>query len=207
MLIMSVNLSSENTTPLDHNIPHKTSLNAYFVISDHHRWLSLILAILIALGVYVLLHITLMYYVVGGSSMMPTLTSGEQLLVNRWSYVWSAPQRGDLVVFNLQSDHGLVKRVVGLPGETVEFRGGVVYINGEHLPEPYLLSACDHVACADGIWQLGADAYFVLGDNRHHSSDSRVFGAIAHHHIVGAVVWHAVLPLKLNSLHQDWTQE
>ncbi len=122
--------------------------------------------------------------VVEGPSMRPTLLSGEWIVVNRLMYKVGAPQRGDVVVFlpptNAQTDD-LIKRVIGLPGETVEIRDGSVWINGARLEEIYVSGT----TFPDNRWQLGEDDLFVMGDNRPISLDSRSFGPIHLSEVVG----------------------
>ena len=122
--------------------------------------------------------------VVEGPSMRPTLASGEWIVVNRLSYKLGSPQRGDVIVFlpptNAQTDD-LIKRVVGLPGETVEIREGSVRINGRALSESYAVGT----TAPDNHWQLGTNQLFVMGDNRELSLDSRSFGPIALSQVVG----------------------
>jgi signal peptidase I len=122
--------------------------------------------------------------VVEGPSMRPTLLSGEWIVVNRLTYKVGAPQRGDVVVFlpptNAQTDD-LIKRVIGLPGETVEIREGSVWINGARLEEIYVSGT----TFPDNSWQLGEDDLFVMGDNRPISLDSRSFGPIHRSQVVG----------------------
>ena len=118
--------------------------------------------------------------VVEGPSMRPTLLSGEWIVVNRLTYKVGAPRRGDVVVFlpptNAQTDD-LIKRVIGLPGETVEIRDGSVWVNGAPLEEIYVSGT----TYPDNKWQLGEDDLFVMGDNRPISLDSRSFGPIKLH--------------------------
>jgi signal peptidase I len=122
--------------------------------------------------------------VVEGPSMRPTLLSGEWIIVNRLMYRVGSPQRGDVVVFlpptNAQTDD-LIKRVIGLPGETVEIRDGSVWINSARLDEIYVSG----ITRPDNHWQLGEDDLFVMGDNRPISLDSRSFGPINLSEVVG----------------------
>ena len=85
----------------------------------------------------------------------------------------------------------LIKRVVGIPGEVVELRDQQVYIDGEQLDEPYTLEPCriSNRRCSDDLWELGEDEYFVMGDNRNNSKDSRVFNAVPLEKIVGQVIF------------------
>jgi signal peptidase I len=107
---------------------------------------------------------------VDGFSMRPTLQDGEYILVNKLAYKTGAPQRGDIIVFvfpvNPQED--LIKRVIGLPGETVAVHNGIVSVNGVALTEPYIASPPAY----DGDWAVPEGQLFVLGDNRNDSRDS-----------------------------------
>lgn len=109
-----------------------------------------------------------------GVSMEPTLYNGQEILINRFVYNLSSPKRGDVIVFlpnNNQNTHYYVKRVVGLPGETVQIKSGRVYIDGVLYEDKF-----DKIAdpgIAENEIKLGTDEYFVLGDNRNNSEDSR----------------------------------
>jgi signal peptidase I len=129
-------------------------------------------------------------FVVEGTSMAPNFETGQFILVSRVHYLLEAPQRGDIIVFQYQGnpEDDYIKRVIGLPGETVELRGQQVYIDGVRLNEPYLNEPCTPRACPDRIWELGADEFFVMGDNRNHSTDSRAFGPIQRRYIIGEAV-------------------
>ena len=134
--------------------------------------------------------------IVDGPSMQPTFYTGDLVIVNRAAYFFSAPQRGDVIVLHnprsAQSDD-LIKRVIGLPNETVELRDGRVYINGTLLEEPYVRAFCG-LGC-NGKWTLSATQYFVLGDNRPQSYDSHNFGPIEQRLIVGQA-WIRYWPLS-----------
>lgn len=133
---------------------------------------------------YLVISLVTARVVVDGPSMRPTLISGEWIVVNRLTYKFGLPHRGDVIVFlpptNAQTDD-LIKRVVGLPGETVETRDGAVWIDGKVLDEPYAAG----ISTPDNQWQLGAGQLFVMGDNRQLSLDSRSFGPISLHQVVG----------------------
>jgi signal peptidase I len=123
-------------------------------------------------------------YRVVGASMQPTLENGEFLAVNKLGYRLHEPQRGDIIVFQDPNAPGrkLIKRIIGLPGETVEMTNGAVLIDGQALPEPYL---DDPGAYTRAPSVVPEDEYFVLGDNRNNSSDSRSWGMLPREDIVG----------------------
>ena len=113
---------------------------------------------------------------VSGSSMEPTLYNGDSLLVNKISYRFSDPKRFDIVIFPYRygNDQYFIKRVIGLPGETVRIdENGVIYINGVVLEESYGAEVINDPGRAATEITLGPDEYFVMGDNRNHSMDSR----------------------------------
>ncbi len=167
-------------------------------------------AVLLALLLLVVLQATAQNFKVEGSSMAPTLKGGQYLVVEQVSFFkfdterlaraipfWRVsesepqfaldpPSRGEIIVFNypLDPNKDFVKRVVGLPGERVEVIAGTVYVNGEALPEPYLKRKDSSGAPA---LTLGEKEYYVIGDNRAHSNDSRSWGAVPEDNIVGRV--------------------
>jgi signal peptidase I len=121
---------------------------------------------------------------VEGFSMTPTLQTNQYLLINKLAYTVGEPQRGDVVVlrFPLDPQRDFVKRIIALPGEQVEVRGGVVYVDGWPLAEPYILS---RPAYSFPPHQVPPDSYFVLGDNRNNSSDSHVWGFLPKDYLIG----------------------
>jgi signal peptidase I len=136
-------------------------------------------------------------YIVSGASMEHNFENHDYLIVDRLTYDFSAPQRGDIVVFGLPQEpsRDLIKRVIGLPGETVEIFGEaptVKIINSAHpdgfiLEEPYL--SPENLGGASNMKvTLGPDQYFVLGDNRKVSADSRLWGVLPRKDIVGRVL-------------------
>lgn len=130
-----------------------------------------------------------------GVSMEPKLYNGQEVLVNRLLYRLSAPRRGDVVVFlpnGNKNSHYYIKRVVGLPGETVQIIGGYVYINGELLDEDESYDKIADAGIAQVEIQLGSDEFFVLGDNRNNSEDSRSgnIGPVKKETIAGKVWFH-----------------
>ena len=171
-------------------------------------------AVLLAVVVFMLLQTTVRNFKVDGSSMDPTLENGQYLLVNRLVYLriemdrfsnivlfWQAeedsvryaihpPERGEVIVFEFpdsnpsNSKKDFVKRVIGLPGETIDVKDGVPFVDGVVLEEPYLTTK-DH---SNGRKvELGAGEYYVMGDNRAHSNDSRNWGAVPEENLRGKV--------------------
>ena len=123
---------------------------------------------------------------VEGISMEPSLHEGQFVVVNRLAYRWNEAERGDIIVFRfpLNPSRRFIKRVIGLPGNTVTIRGGDVYIDGQVLEEPYLAATPRY----DGEWIIGPDEVFVLGDNRNNSSDSQNWGPLPTEEIIGKAV-------------------
>lgn len=120
---------------------------------------------------------------VDGLSMIPSLQNGEYVLVSRLSYKTGIPHRGDIIVFSLPLDEtqDLIKRVVGLPGETITVRNGKVAVNGIMLQEPYIAQS----PLYSGEWTVGEDQLFVLGDNRNDSKDSHQWGLLPMKNVIG----------------------
>ena len=135
--------------------------------------------------------------VVFGQSMEPNLHPHQRLIVDKISYRLHAPQRNDIVVIDRpEMEELLVKRVVALPGERVEIRSGVIYVNDQAISEPF---PHDMTPIEMAPLTLGPLAYFVLGDNRSNSNDSRAFGPVTLDQILGRV-WLRYWPLDEFSL-------
>lgn len=116
---------------------------------------------------------------VNGASMNPTLNDKDIMLLDEISYRFSDIQRFDIVVVK-EEDEYLIKRVIGLPGETVEYKNDKLYIDGKYVKEDF-----KHKETFDFSTTLGKDEYFIMGDNRTNSTDSRVFGPISRDKIMG----------------------
>jgi signal peptidase I len=123
---------------------------------------------------------------VDGFSMNPTLQDGEYILINRLAYKIGNPVRGDIVVFSFPMDpkQDLIKRVIGLPGETVSVQDGKVMINGVPLEEPYIAAPPIY----NGTWEVPEGQLFVLGDNRNESKDSHEWGLLPMENVVGRAI-------------------
>jgi signal peptidase I len=162
---------------------------------------------ILSTGIYLLCILLITYLIitfvgqrteVKGSSMNPTLTNGDNLIVDKISYRFSDPQRFDIIVFPFQyaEDTYYIKRIIGLPGETVQIsKDGKIYINGKVLEESYGLEVIQDPGRAIDPIKLGDDEYFVMGDNRNNSTDSRteLVGSIKRSDIIGKA-WLRIYP-------------
>jgi signal peptidase I len=140
----------------------------------------LAIAIVLALGVRAALRL----YVIPSASMAPTLVPGDHIVVTPYRFA-SRPDRGDVIVFRSMraADELMIKRVIGTPGDLVESRAGRVIVGGHALPEPYVAAQATTGAISPQI--VPADCYFVLGDNRADSLDSRSWGVLPRELVVG----------------------
>ena len=159
--------------------------------------------------IFVVLQVTVQNYQVEGSSMLPTLNQGDCVLANKFIYssidtatfadflptvdphqgdllfTFHPPKRGDIVIFEYPNDRKrhFVKRVIGVPGDEVRIQNGTVFVNRSEIQEPYLDRS--HSSSNYGPIIIGTGEYFVLGDNRLSSNDSRAWGTISNEHIIG----------------------
>jgi signal peptidase I len=182
---------------------------AYEDEQGEHRNFRLLLEVLetavLTLLLFMAVRLTVQNFKVDGPSMRPTLQNSEYILVDKAEYYLHAPRRGDVIVFiappNPSTDY--VKRVIGTPGDTVRVSAdGIVYVNGVQINEPYV---ADHDNPYEpNTWKLGPNQYFVLGDNRGDSSDSRAWGLVPRSDIIGKamlVYW----PFSEVHLLADWS--
>ncbi len=124
---------------------------------------------------------------VDGSSMEPTLHSGEFVIVNKLAYRLGKPTPGDVIVFHFPRDpeQEYIKRVIGLPGDLVSVENGHVYVNGSEISEPYIAASPNY----PGSWVIPEKSLFVLGDNRNNSSDSHTWGTVPLDYVVGRAIF------------------
>lgn len=180
------------TTPHDNQFMENTikRIGSFFV--------DTIETVVIALSIFLVVYLFLMQpHQVDGLSMFPNFHDKDYILTDKVSYRLSNPKRGDVVVFHAPNRAecpkgtacDFIKRVVALPGESIQIRDGGYYVNGQKLPESYIgpdvLTKGANFLGEGTIYQLKANEYFVSGDNRPHSSDSRQWGPISKEEIVG----------------------
>jgi signal peptidase I len=160
------------------------------------EWLkALAIAVIIAI---VIRSFIFTNYIVEGQSMMPTLQDGNRLIVNKIDYDITKPHRFDIIVFHATPTDDYVKRVIGLPGDSIEYKNDVLYINGKKVDEPYLKPYKEQLVSGlltenftlkdiTGVDRVPKGKVFVMGDNRRNSVDSRRFGFVDMNQIVGKV--------------------
>lgn len=162
---------------------------------------SLIETILVALVLAIVLYLFIMTpHEVVGNSMHPTYKNGEMLMANKVTYKVSAPQRGDVIIFKFSDTQDFIKRIIGIPGDEVMIKDGKIYINNELLDESKYLKSS--VITNGGTYlhegqtiTIQDNEYFVCGDNRTNSSDSREFGPITKDRIKGKA-WIVYFPFS-----------
>lgn len=144
------------------------------VVFELSKWIIIFIVVILLVHLYVAT-----IFMVDGASMDKTLRSGEVLLVNRLAYLVNDPKRGDIVIMRFPGDpkSKYVKRIIGLPRDTVTIKGGHVYVNDVKLRETYLTPESITPENNYPVYKLKTNEYFVAGDNREVSSDSRIWGA------------------------------
>jgi signal peptidase I len=164
---------------------------------------EMIQTVALAVVLFLLIRNVVQNFRIDGISMEPNFHNGQFLIVNRFAYcpglhldvnplnihlekTWCVrqPKRGDVIVFEYPKDlsRDFIKRVIGLPGDTVEVKGGKIYINGQLMPEPF---GPNPGSSTDGPLTVGSDEVFVMGDNRNNSSDSRTWGPLPLKNVIG----------------------
>jgi signal peptidase I len=163
---------------------------------------ELLEVVVLAAVLFLVVRFALQPVVVSGPSMYPTVTNNAYLIALKYPYYVHNPERGDIVIMRSPYDPNtdFIKRVVGLPGETVLIKSGTVYINGKVLCETYLRPGVDGAWNVNANWpadgrpdHLSSTQYFVMGDNRNISEDSRTFGTVPRSSIL-AEAWLRVYP-------------
>ena len=174
------------TVPSERKKERRTFFDPRFVRGEQRRSYRLAFILFWSILMYFFFsHYVISIGIVRETSMVPTLPEGGTYLVNKYVYYFTRPQREDIVVLRRDAHTSeLVKRVIGLEGETVVVRGGHVYINGRRLEEPYALGDTYPDFGPHGIEK---DTYFILGDNREESEDSRHFGPVPFRNIEGKI--------------------
>lgn len=184
-----------NVTEINTAAPPKLSLwQKFFYGSGCVYELTKWLIVLVVLGTLVHFYVGTIS-IVDGQSMEPNFHSGEVIITDRWHYLFGKPQRYDPVVLRFPGDPEhtkYIKRIIGLPGEKISITGGEVFINDRKLAEPYLVPGI--LTSPELARQLGDEDYFLMGDNRLNSSDSRIWGIAPRRVLIGKP-WFVLWPL------------
>lgn len=171
-------------------------MNPFYKVRDFYRSVrpknkvyETVESFVVAIGLALLIRATIAEArFIPSESMVPTLLVGDRLLVEKISYHFRSPARGDIIVFDPPETSGFdphnafIKRIVGLPGETVEVKFGRVYINGNPLSESYIKEAPSYPM---DKYVVPSDSFFVMGDNRNNSVDSHIWGPLPRKNIIG----------------------
>jgi signal peptidase I len=152
-----------------------------------HLIREVIETIALTLIVFLVIRFAAQSFRVDGDSMNPGLHTDEFVLVDKASYLFQAPQRGDVIVFHypLDTQRDFIKRVIGLPGDIINVTSTSVIVDGRTLLEPYI---SDPSNFGNDTWKLGPNQFFVMGDNRPNSLDSRTWGPLNRSYIIGKAV-------------------
>ena len=148
---------------------------------------ELVETVILTLVIFLLIRTVVQNFRVEGMSMEPSFHDGQFLLINKLAYRLGEAERGDVIVFRYPRDpsRDFIKRVIGLPGETIEIRNGEVYINGQATPTTAMINEASYNS---GPTTLGPDELYVLGDNRPNSSDSHAWGTLPLDLVIGKVI-------------------
>jgi signal peptidase I len=189
---IALSVNSNSSAGISPSIsPNTSSEQPASLLSLRHEIRVWTRDLLIAIGLALVIIVFLYQPVkVEGTSMAPLLSDQERIFINKFVYRFEAIHRGDVVVFwyPLDRSKSFIKRVIALPGETVTIRQGVVTVNGAVVPEPYVPPQYEDVSDY-GPQRVPADSYFVMGDHRISSNDSRVFGPVPSQFIYGRAVF------------------
>lgn len=167
--------------------PERPSWVRMIVVGRNPR-LTLVRVVVLVVGCVIAFKYCLLPIRVDGSSMMPTYTEGRVNFINRLAFLWREPRRGEVVAVRYTGKSiMLLKRIIALPGETVEFVNGRAVVNGRPLDEPYLKFECDWTVRPERF-QLGDDEYYVVGDNRTMPYEDHMQGAARRERILGRIL-------------------
>lgn len=198
------------TTP-EPQLETKEKISSFFASTGQFLF-SFLETVIVALVITVVLYLFVMTpHEVVGNSMHPTYKNGEYLMANKISYKLHKPERGDVIIFKYSDTQDFIKRIIGLPGDTVMLKDGKIYINGVILNESDYLSESIYTNGQDYLKEgqsitVPEGEYFVCGDNRNHSSDSRAFGSVKLQNIKGKA-WIVYFPFSQFRLvkHQSYS--
>jgi signal peptidase I len=152
-----------------------------------HLAREIVETIVLTILIFLVIRFVVQSYHVVGTSMQPGLSNDEYVLVNKIAYLFHPPERGDVIVFHypLDTNQDFIKRVIGLPGDTITTDATNVWVNGVQLKESYISIKANP---SGSSWKVPPNQYFVLGDNRGVSDDSRIWGFVPRDYIVGKAV-------------------
>jgi signal peptidase I len=176
--------------PLDESSPVPAPASKSRGVIPFTRKLLLVVCLLTGsvFSYLIISRFVLMSVQIRGASMSPTLQDGERYILYRAPYLWRSPRQGEIVVIRDPEDHDLsIKRIVGLPNDIVQVKRDGIYVNNIKLAEPYLPSDTPTVNVPTAPVHLGEDDYYVLGDNRSRSADSRLYGPVQRKSILGVI--------------------
>ncbi|KKQ73965.1 MAG: Signal peptidase I [Berkelbacteria bacterium GW2011_GWB1_38_5] len=185
----------QNSTPVPKLSPAQNFFYGSGCLFELTKWI----VVLLVIGTLIHFFVGTLF-IVDGLSMEPNFHSGQYILVNRWQYNFGEPARGDVVVLKFPGDpehKKYIKRIIGLPGEKVQIINGTVYINDQKLNEKYLPNGM--LTLPNVNRTLRDDDYFLLGDNRPNSSDSRTWGISPKRYLIGRAAY-TIWPLNLKGI-------
>ncbi len=152
-----------------------------------HLAREIVETVALTLLIFFVIRFAIQNYRVQGSSMEPGLTTDQYVLINKIAYLFHAPQRGDVIVFHwpVDTSKDFIKRIIGVPGDVISYDSNSVRVNGVLLNEPYVKTESSSTA---SVYKVKPNEYFVMGDNRSGSDDSRDWGPVPSDYIVGKAV-------------------